>query len=294
MANRFPGKSCVLCLDPSSGVGEHVWPTWLIKEFHDEGPFTSEKGGTPYTKRDGVTPATSVALPGSHVPMCVECNSHLNRTIEAPAKNVIRRLIPWTAAHEWPALSAAEARSLACWFLKVGLLGAHPEVVHDRPQMDRDLDFRRNDHGEPEWLEWLHAGTAPPYGFSVYVARRNVLGEHPDIGEKSRIILPHVSVEGRSLNYMSRRFGIRGLDVTIAWHPGWPILHPLVEDGRAVQLWPNPSGVDFAKLPEVHPEEFGFHTGIGDMHFTEELFHRAALEPLSVGMDPIAAFFGKS
>ena len=32
---------------------------------------------------------------------------------------------------------------------------------------------------------------------------------------------------------MSRKIGIRGLDITMVWHPGWPIAHPLVAEGRA-------------------------------------------------------------
>ncbi len=98
--------TCVLCPNPSKGVGEHVWPRWLIQEFHGEGPFTTEKGGVAYTKRDGVSPVTAVALPGVHVPMCEPCNTELNRSIEEPAKPVIRRLLPWSSTHAWPAISS--------------------------------------------------------------------------------------------------------------------------------------------------------------------------------------------
>jgi hypothetical protein len=41
------------------------------------------------------------------------------------------------------------------------------------------------------------------------------------------------------------------LDAAIVWHPGWPIEHPLVAEGRGAVLWPNPAAIDFAALGEV-------------------------------------------
>lgn len=96
----------------------------------------------------------------------------------------------------------------------------------------------------------------------------------------------------RELRYASRSFGIRGLDITIVWHPGWPILHPLVEDGRAAQLWPSPVDVDFGALPELHPRDFSFVEGIGVMAVTEDEFARRTESPLKVGVNPIIPFFG--
>ena len=83
MKGRFAGKACVLCPKPNVGLGEHVWPLWLLGDFAPEGPFTTDENGAAVTKRDGVTPWKSVGLPGSHVPMCSDCNARLNRAIEA-------------------------------------------------------------------------------------------------------------------------------------------------------------------------------------------------------------------
>lgn len=47
MGNRFPGQTCVFCPNPSVGVGEHVWPSWFISEFHGQGPFTTSRAGGP-------------------------------------------------------------------------------------------------------------------------------------------------------------------------------------------------------------------------------------------------------
>lgn len=54
---------------------------------------------------------------------------------------------------------------------------------------------------------------------------------------------------------MKRDLGIRGLDFTVVWHPDWSIEHPLVAEGRAAVLWPNPAAVGFAQLGEVREGE---------------------------------------
>lgn len=285
MSNRFPGKPCVLCPNPSEGVGEHVWPSWFIKEFHDEGPFTIVKGGTPYPKRGG-KPATTDALQSVHVPMCGACNRRLSRSTEMPAKGVIRQIMPRTDTHTWPTITATEAEALARWFLKVGLLNSHPEAVHDSPQVQKDGAFRRHDQDEPAWLEWMRAGTAPPEGFSVFLTRQRTSGQQSWDGERLQLELPSVSVGATNLHYHTWVAGIRGLAATVVWHPQWPILHPLVEVGRAVKLWPDPLTVNFATLPEVHPDEFRFLLTGDSVHFTDdEHLRRVAQTPLQVGLD---------
>lgn len=285
MPNRFPGKSCVLCPNPSEGVGEHVWPTWLIKEFHGEGPFTIQKGGTSYSKRDG-TPTTATALQSVHVPMCADCNGRLSRSIEIPAKTVIRKIMPKSGTHTWPEIAAVEAGVLARWFLKVGLLTTHPDAVHDSPQVQKDEAFRRHDRAEPEWLEWMQKEEAPPQWFSVFLTRQSVSGTQPWDGERLLLELPNVSVGAKNLHYQTWVAGIRGIAATVVWHPYWPIQHALVEEGRAVRLWPNPLPVDFAMLPEVHPDEFGFLLTSHSVHLTDdEHLVRVAETPLQVGLD---------
>ena len=91
---------------------------------------------------------------------------------------------------------------------------------------------------------------------------------------------------------MARSFGVRGLDVTIVWHPGWPILHPLSEADQLALLWPHPTVIDFDRLPEVHPSEFAFVVGHGTRIMTDAQFEEATKTPLSVITDPFARFFG--
>lgn len=285
MPNRFSGKTCVLCSQPSVGVGEHVIPSWYLSDLLGDAPFKSENAGHEYLKRDGNL-AVQLSLPGTHVPMCLNCNSQMNANIEAPAKPVIRKLVPMSASHMWPTISSVEAAAVGKWLLKVGLLWFHPEAKHDQPQVQQDPNLRRFTYVEPEWLTWMTQGNDPPVDFSVFVSRHD---PRPWSGSTRLIELPElVRVGGRELRFMSREIGIRGLDATIVWHPGWPIAHPLVTEGRAAVLWPNPKAIDFAPLSEVSPAEFQFSSFPGIQKAAEDVYPRwTASHPLAEGVSPL-------
>ena len=93
------------------------------------GTVHDREGRQPLHETRRRPPVTLTALPGAHVPMCEPCNTQLNRSIEVPANTVVRRLLPWSANHHWPTISADGTAALARWFLKIGLLTAHPEAI---------------------------------------------------------------------------------------------------------------------------------------------------------------------
>ena len=289
MPNRFHGKTCVLCPQPSAGVGEHVISSWFQRDFHGDAPFKSESAGRAYLNRDGHI-AAQQNLPGTHVPMCSDCNGRLNTNIEDPAKPVIRKLLPQSANHVWPTISADEAAAVGRWLLKVGLLWFHPEAHHDQPQVQQDGDLPRFKYMEPEWLAWMREGTDPPADFTVFATRRSLWAEAlawP--GPTRHIELPRlIRVGDRELRFMSREVGIRGLDAVIVWHPGWPIAHPLVTEGKATVLWPNPAAIGFTALGEVHPGEFRFDIFTPSQETTEDNYRRwTAAHPLTEGIPPV-------
>ena len=82
------------------------------------------------------------------------------------------------------------------------------------------------------------------------------------------------------------------MDVTIVWHPAWPILHPLFEADQLAVLWPHPTAVDFDRFPEVHPRAFAFVVRLGTRIMTDAEFEEATKTPLSVTTVPFAQFFG--
>ena len=146
-----------------------------------------------------------------------------------------------------------------------------------------------------DWVAWMAAGADPPDDFSVYVTRRSILGEQPWTGDMALLSLPgRVDVATQEQRFMTRSLGIRGLDATIVWHPGWPIRHPLVEDRRAGVLWPLPVRIDLSGLPEVHPREFGFVVEPSSLSFSEAEYARVTKVPLQVGQHHAAAALGQS
>lgn len=291
MRDRFPGKTCVLCSKQSVGVGEHVWPSWFIGEFEGQGPFVTSRAGVPYTKRDRKTPAPHTALQGVHVPMCEACNNMLSRTIEEPAKAVVRRILAHGDSASSMVLTADECGALATWLLKVGILGEHPESDFDHPGLQSDPDVPRKSRIPHEWLDWMRQGTTPPSGFSVFVSRRNLRGNDGEARAKQRIILPRLRVDGKELDFSQWAFGLTGLDVTVVWHPGWEILHPRVEEGRAARLWPDPVVTDFGALPETHPHELTFlEESGGILDLSSDDYATFTGEPLSVETDVCEVF----
>jgi hypothetical protein len=167
--------------------------------------------------------------------------------------------------------------------LKVGILYRHPDADHDNPHIDRDGDAPRVAHVPIEHLQWMTNGTAPPDGFSVYIAKRDPKGEMSAWeGDKLMIGLPTVVIGSRQIEFTYTSFGIRGLDVVIVWHPGWPIAHPLVDSGCAARLWPDPAPVDFAALPVVQPDEFTFiPSGIAACFRSDAEYAAVRLDPLT-------------
>lgn len=276
------GLPCVLCGAGSTRVGEHVWPAWFIADFYDEGPFEASKAGTPYTARDSLTPLKSGGLPGVHVPMCESCNTILNKRFEEPAKPVVRQLIPFAEEHIWPKLSAVEVAGLALWLFKVGLLSAHPDAVHDLPQVNNDSSRPRLDPILPEWISWMRTGLLPPDGFSLFVTRRAARKDIELDRPRRQVQLPRIIVDGEDLRFMRRSFGFRGVNVMIVWHPGWEIENAQVDEGRALRLWPRPAETDFAAVPEVNPREFQFvDAAIAEISTTRAGFEELASTPLS-------------
>lgn len=240
-------------------------------------------------------PQTSIALPGVHVPACVACNGAMNTRLEEPAKEVVRSLLTQSDSSDDLFVSADESTTLARWLVKVGILAAHPARRFDLPAMNADPNVPMFTSVRSEWLSWMTTGAPLPAGFSVYISRRKLDGSEmvPEPENQQRIPLPDVIVDGDRLDYMQRAFGFYGVNVTIVWHPGWPIDQPQVSKGRAVQLWPKPSPFNFGSLPQVSPRELQFvDMTISETAMTAAEFALATQTPLSPESSIFGSFFG--
>jgi hypothetical protein len=93
MPRKFEGMQCVFCPNPSSKIGEHVLPRWLLERFSEsEGPYTLLRNGQPVLTKRG-DPRTQASIGSITLPVCETCNAMLNRRFEEPAKDVVRRLL---------------------------------------------------------------------------------------------------------------------------------------------------------------------------------------------------------
>lgn len=278
MPRQFANESCIFCQRPSSRSGEHVWPQWFLAMFPvEDGPYTWWIDGVPLANRDGRRRAHS-AIGRVKVPACASCNAILARRFEAPAMQLVRRLFETDAD---VVFSAGEARSVGRWLLKTWLLLAHPAARDSEPgiALPRWKSVR-----EDLWT-WMVTGRRPPEGLSVWAIRRG--DEASGSGSTRHISLPTVVADGHEVEFVCKRAGVLFLDISLAYHPGWPIEHPLEGEGRALRLWPRrPSeSADFGALPEVGPREIAWMQG-PRLHFFPGTFPSLDLPPLSADFNP--------
>lgn len=284
---RFARKMCVLCeSSASSPAGEHVWPKWLLTDVGllGPGPYTMHIDNEPTRKRslaDGsLGPVRSQTSPtGTRVPMCADCNGVLNARFEVPAKDLIRSLTRRSINHTWPTLTANEARCLALWLLKVGLLLKHPKARHDDP--DQDVQAERWSSVPRALLVWMIDEDEPPAGLSVFLSRRDESLAAPT---RRRIPIPAVRVGNEVTLFLAAGYGLRGIDLDLVFHPGWPLRHALVDEGSAARIWPDPGAIDIEAITPVHPRSMGYLVG-GYVEFRAEAFPSPDLPPLSCDTD---------
>jgi hypothetical protein len=175
-----------------------------------------------------------------------------------------------------------DAIAVARWFLKTWLLLAHPAARESDP----DVRPPRWDSIEDNWYSWLVTKDPPPTGFSIWVTKRSEGMPEPAVTR--HIPLPTVLVDGRRIQFRVKRAGVQFLDVSLVYHPGWEIQHPLEVEGRALRLWPRDadSQADFASVPPVHPKDMAWLKG-PTLHFLPDIFGIIDLPPLTPSFDPM-------
>ena len=282
MFRRFEGETCALCRTrPSSPTGEHVWPSWFLKQFGDsDGPYTRFINGRAETKRDNVTIRKQVSIERVKLPSCVECNSVLDERFEHSAKPIMRRLM---ATDGRLTLNGDDAQTLGLWLLKTWLLLAHPAARGSNPGEFRERwDLARIPDDLYSWT--VHDGPVPN-GLSVWVVRED---RYPVQAVRTRRIpLPTVVADGRTMGFQDFRCSVRFLDVTLVYHPGWEIAHPLEAEGRAARLWPSHGQpVNFESLVPVASRDTIWMEG-PILTFAPGSFGAARLPPLGPGWDPM-------
>jgi hypothetical protein len=235
--------NCAICaIRPAVGKGEHVWPAWFLKDADAAGPpsFAWSFNGEPLLNRHD-EPLHLTERQRLLVPACRSCNATLDIRFEKPAKEIVRRLAP----NSW--LGEAEVQEWAAvglWFAKILLLATHPLALHQHPKINK---HRIIGEWETEHFSWLIDGAPPPAGLSLWVFRAEQEKRTPS----ARVLLPRVVQldDGSITRFPMTMITLEGICLTLVYHPGWAIEHPLVAEGAAWELLHSPPKGGLADLP---------------------------------------------
>jgi hypothetical protein len=280
MTRQFEGEACAICRAyPSSRKGEHVLPLWLKSELwpQKKGEYRSWVRGEPVMNRyDQPREDDSWSI---NLPVCKGCNNVLNQNFELCAQRPVRALMVQDGN---VVLSGDDAMVVARWFLKTWLLWAHPAARMSVP----DIAPPRWDGVTDDLYTWMVTDQRPPAGLSIWATKRGK--EEPEAGATRYIPLPTVVADGRRIEFRVKRASLRWLDVSLVYHPGWEIDHPLETEGRALRLWPRAADTeaDFAALPAIHARDTVWLKG-PTIHFIPGAFERGNLPALAPSFNPI-------
>lgn len=239
-----------------------------------KGPYTWHVNGRPVMKRDG-SPRSHSALSRVKVPACRECNGILATRFELPAKPLIRRLFEADGHADF---DGAEAHTVALWLLKTWLLLAHPAAIDSAPGVAPE---GWGDVHDDLWT-WVVKDQPPPEGLSLWARRRPLI--RPS-GPLRHIPLPTIAANGRETRFACKRAGVGFVDISLVYHPGWPIEHPLERDGHVLRLWPRDPDMPtrFSSLADTG-EDIAWLKG-PRLHFFDGMFPHPELPPLSADLN---------
>ncbi len=277
----------MLCLSAgATRQGEHVLPKWYFGSLDPgPGPLPWTKSGEPIRDREG-RPVVLQERVRVQLPVCERCNGEMDRRFEKPAKEVLRRLFHARGAVD---LDGGELESVALWLLKTLLLLARPEVRYSAHRVnDAAVRWTTKELPNKRFYDWLIDGSAAPEGLSVWLFRTDEARDDLPPPEY-RMPLPDVRADGSTTEFVSLQLTFHGISVTVVVHPGWAILHPLEEDGRALRLWPDPppQGGNLEALPILPPNTVTWMRC--RVHLKPGVLWTPQLPPLTYAMNPFLA-----
>lgn len=243
---------CVFCGSPTTGQGEHVFPTWYLKPWDGQGPFTQEVNGAPILRRDGSIQrreeATRVMLS-----VCGSCNAWLNESFEVPAKPHIRAVLD-----RLQVLDGAATMAFARWWVKTLLLSRHPASWSSFPgkrpaRWDLPVDL----------LLAMRRTKELPADLSLWMAVLDDRAEAGRLLRRLRIGLPRTTREdgsggrGQSALWGTPLPNGTRLVLQLVFHPLCGFEHPFEAAGLATRLWPGPpSTLDVTAHPVLGPDGY--------------------------------------
>jgi hypothetical protein len=262
---------CAMCESAlSTRTGEHVLPRNLLRKRFPLalGPYTttSPRGITTDEKFDAVKLAC-----------CRACNDRLNERFEDLTAEPVMRLL----TQDEPSLDAAQTRLAALWFLKTWSLLSHPRSEYQPSTPAPTVRW----HGVPQSVwSWTVQDEDPPAGLSAWAFRHRQEGDGSESSPTARLELPRVVADDMDQQFYVHDLTLERINVSVVWHPGWPIEHPAAAAGEAMRLWPLAAGATIDRLPELHQRPIRWATG-PVLRFLPDTYD-GTLPPLTPGVPP--------
>lgn len=122
----------------------------------------------------------------------------------------------------------------------------HTLALHQHPEINK---HRVIGGWETEDFSWLIDGAPPPAGLSLWVFR----AEQEKGTPTARVLLPKVVQldDDSTTRFPMTMITLEGICLTLVYHPGWAIEHPLVAEGAAWELLHSAPNGDLADLPPL-------------------------------------------
>lgn len=263
---------CALCSSArSTPRGEHVLPQSLTRAL-----FPPERG--PYTTTSAEGVMRRQQFDSIKLPCCSSCNGELAHRFENPGAEPGRRLL----SMEQPALTPDETRRAACWVLKTWLLLAHPRSEF-QPATPRTQPWSR---APAELFSWLINGQSPPTDLTMWAFRHD---QARSTDQQDRAVpwmaLPTVVADGVTTKFLVLDLTVALVNVTLVFHPGWPIAHVPASAGEVIQLWPLAAGSHIARLPVLSYRPLRWRPG-PELRFHPGTFPERNMQPLAPNVWP--------
>jgi hypothetical protein len=271
-------ECCALCASaPSTPTGEDVLPRSLMRAL-----FPPERG--PYTTTSAEGVRCRQQFDSVKLPCCLACNAELNRRFENPGAEPGRRLL----SMEQPALTPDETLRGVLWVLKTWLLLAHP-----RAEFQSATPRPRAWSSTPaEVFSWLINGQSPPAGLSMWAFRHDQKRSTSQQDSSAPwMAVPTVVADGVTTRFQVLDLTVALVNVTLVFHPSWPIAHVPASVGEVSQLWPLAADTGLACLPVLSHRPLRWRVG-PELRFFPGTFPDENMRPLAPNVAPESLVFG--
>jgi hypothetical protein len=129
-------------------------------------------------------------------------------------------------------------------------------------------------------------GQSPPVGLSMWAFRHD---QARSTSQQDRsapwMALPTVVADSMTTRFEVLDLTVTLVNVTLVFHPGWPIAHVPASVGEVSQLWPLAAGTGLVRLPVLSYRPLRWRVG-PELRFRPGAFPEKNMRPLAPNVAP--------